>query len=71
MHWHKAWVCGLILMGLLGCMRTFGPGGSIKRALKKDQQGLLNPPVCPPRNELEELCEDEDDERCPLECLEQ
>lgn len=32
---------------------------------------MLNPPVCPSEEALEELCEDEDDARCPVECLAQ
>ena len=43
----------------------------MRRAIKRDQRELLNPPVCPPEKDLEELCEDEDDDRCPLECLTQ
>lgn len=77
----KAWVCALCLVGLVGCLRTFGPGGSIPRAIKKDQQAAqqqlpnskskLEPPAeCPPENELEQLCEDPDDDWCPQECLE-
>lgn len=69
MRWRMAWVCALLLLGLLGCVRTFGPGGSIRRAIKKDQQEMLSPPVCPSEAELELLCEYPEDDICPRECL--
>lgn len=73
MRWRMAWLCVLSLMGL-GCPPAFGPGGTIARGLKKDQQQILDisrkKPVCPSEAELVMLCEYPEDDICPRECLE-
>ena len=76
MRWSNVWGCALSLMGLLGCPRAFGPGGTIDRGLKKDQAALQEfakpkpKGECPPDAELEVLCEYPEDDFCPRECLE-
>ncbi len=83
MRWQRTWVCVLSLVGLVGCLRTFGPGGALDRAMKKDQKEWMGPSStkpskpspqstteCPSESELDALCEDPDDEICPRECLE-
>ena len=72
MRWRIAWVCALSLMGL-GCPPAFGPGGTIARGLKKDQEELKDlartKPLCPSEAELEVLCDYPEDDICPRECL--
>ncbi len=83
MRWQRTWVCVLSLVGLVGCLRTFGPGGALDRAMKRDMDERLGkspglpvkpsqprPEGCPSEEELELICEDPDDDICPRECIE-
>jgi hypothetical protein len=80
MRW-KAALIGWVALSLLGCPHAFGRGGTIDRAAAKDtrqqvaqpedlRKSQKTPEPCPPWEELEQLCEDQDDDICPKECLE-
>lgn len=64
MHWKTAGGWVLVSVMLAGCQQTFGKGGSMDRALDKDEKALLDTSrtgrlhayYCAGRREHTELC---------------
>lgn len=75
MRWGMVLMSLLALVGGAGCPHAFGKGGTIDRAVHKDDKRRLAPPkqqeVCPSQEELDQLCAEPEDPICPIDCLEQ
>jgi hypothetical protein len=68
MRWKTAGLCVLALVGSLGCPHSFGRGGTLDKAVRKDVKEGLDTQKCT-QEELELYCdEDPDGAECLREC---
>lgn len=70
--WKIALGCALLMLGGLGCPHAFGRKGTIDRAAHKDTvEGVrwLQEGECPPPEDIEEFCEEQENtEECLRRC---
>lgn len=64
MRWRLLLLCALSLAVLWGCPLTYGRGGIMDRAARKDIAEWMRMGKCPLPDEVEELCEAVDDPDC-------